>query len=198
MMDIAVTGGIACGKSLVAGFFRDLGARVCSADIIAREVLAPGGEAFGAVVERFGEWIIADDGTIDRRLLGRYVFDHPAARADLEALVHGPVKRRIHEWREAGSDDAISVVEVPLLFEAGMADDGWDAIVCVVAPESIQESRLEGLGFSIDEARARLRAQMPVEQKAEKADYVVMNGASKGLAREQVESIWRKLLRQTR
>ena len=195
MIEIAVTGGIACGKSLVSGFFGELGARVCSADTFAHEALVPDGEAFVGVVARFGHGILDPAGEIDRRALARTVFGDAEARCELERLVHGPVKRQIRRWLSLPSEALVSVVEVPLLYEAGMADDGWGAVVSVVAPSGVQETRLVGLGFTIDEARARMGAQLPVEQKATSADYVVINGTSKRLVKEQVGLIWQKLLK---
>jgi dephospho-CoA kinase len=195
MMKLAVTGGIACGKSLVTGFFHDLGARVCSADACVHKSLSRDGDAYAAVVACFGDDIVGHNGDIDRRELGQRVFADAALRKKLEQLVHGPVKRIVRDWLDIADAHVVSVVEVPLLFEAGMGNDGWDAVICVVAPVGVQEQRLLDLGFHIDDARARIAAQMPLEQKAGLADYVVINGASTGLAKEQVESIWQKLLK---
>jgi len=176
---IGITGGVGTGKSLAAQALRDLGAVVFSADEAAREAAAPGSQVLRAIEQQFGPRALQPDGTLDRRWLADRVFRDPEARRVLESLTHPAIlailRRQIEEARARLGPEAVIVVEAPLLFEAGMA--GWfDAILAITAPEEVQIARLMRRdGLTQDEARLRIAAQMPLEEKAARADFVVPN-----------------------
>lgn len=176
-MRIGLTGGIASGKSTVASELARLGAHVIDADVLAREVVAPGTEGFAAVVDRFGPTVLRPDGSLDRARLGRIVFSDAAARRDLEAIVHPAVRQRAAAIEAALSPDAIVVHVIPLLIETGQADD-FDAVVVVDVPEAVQIDRLVTRdGLTPEAASARLAAQTSRENRLQAADYVLDNGA---------------------
>jgi len=195
MVHIAVTGGIACGKTLVGEFLSDRGVRVCDVDHIAHTLLRAGDPVFGEVVASFGRGILAPDGAIDRRALGVIVFADAAARERLNALVHPAVTVRLAAWRRRMSDERVRVCAalVPLLFEAEL-DTGWDAVVCVVASPAAQQMRLCERGFTVAEARCRMQAQLPQKEKARRSDYVVINDGTKALAEEQTSRALKSIL----
>jgi dephospho-CoA kinase len=195
MLQIAITGGIACGKSVVGGLFEASGVPVCEADALAHALMRPGEPAYAEVVESFGEGILAPNREIDRRRLGALVFEDPAALCRLNSIVHPLVGRKIREWmdRQPPERKAAAAV-VPLLFEAGLAR-GWSAVVCVVAAETVQRQRLAQRGLSPEQARQRIRAQWPVERKAERADYVLVNDGSMDLLKEQTTRVLNSILR---
>ncbi|MGQ9662132.1 MAG: dephospho-CoA kinase [Kiritimatiellia bacterium] len=205
MVRIAVTGGIASGKSLVASFLREEGVHVWDADELAHELMEPGRPLFQAVVQAFGADILAADGTINRQRLGAMVFADKEKLQRLNAITH-PVIRAAWEERlravEMSSDSGTRVAKpadcaaviVPLLYEAGL-QQGWDAVVCVVDTERRQLERLRARGLSEEEARQRITAQMPLWQKAELADYVIVNAGSREVLREQTRRVLRHIRR---
>ena len=170
MKRIALTGGIACGKSVAGRALRAEGIAVCDADDLAHAALRPGTATCRAVVRAFGKDILDSDGRIDRARLGRIVFADPNARARLNAIVHPAVRRARDRWlrerRKAG--DRVAVVIIPLLFEAGM-DRGWDETVCVVSPRDQVLRRLRARGLTLRDAAARIRAQWPLREKARRS-----------------------------
>lgn len=185
MVRIAVTGGIACGKSLVGSLLENSGLAVCDVDDIARGLLVPGEAVFGEVVGSFGKGILMPDGTIDRQSLGRAVFADPRKLGLLNGLVHPEAKRRWEAWLAGPAlSRGKAAVIVPLLFEVGEGD-GWDAIVSVGSPQSDQVTRLQQRGLTRDEAIARIRSQMSLREKERLADYVIRNEGSKHLLKEQ-------------
>lgn len=191
MVRIAITGGIACGKSLVAATFGEQGIPVCEADALAHAVLAPGDAVHEAVVARFGRAVLAPGGGIDRAHLGRLVFGDAAALADLNRLTHPEIMRRLRAWVDERSASCPQVAAViPLLYEIG-DEASWDLVVCVAAPEDQQLSRLRGRGLSEAEARQRVACQWPQEKKMERADFVIYNGGSVDLLRRQSEGVVR-------
>jgi len=192
---VGLTGGIACGKSTVAKILAGEGAAVRDSDEIAHEMIAKGGLAYEAVVARFGSKIVGDDGEIDRKTLGNIVFTDPVGRADLEKMIHPGVKTELGKWtREvtAGGRDAVAIV--PLLYEVNVTDL-WDAVICVTAEDSQVLQRLFGRGLAEEEARRRIAAQMPVSEKAARADYVIENNGSLETLAEITKRIWKELLR---
>jgi dephospho-CoA kinase len=179
MPTIGITGGPATGKSTLAALLLERGAVGVSADEIAREVLTPGTPAYRRVVERFGEEVLRPDGTIDRSHLGRIVFGDERARRDLEAITHPAIldrlQARLAELRERCGPDTPIVAEVPLLYEVGI-ESWFDRVVVVTAPEELQVQRLQTRDhLSREEALARIRAQMPLSDKADRADIVIVN-----------------------
>ena len=190
----AVTGGIACGKSTVARFLSEFGCGVLDTDDVAHRLQAPSGGAVAEIVGRFGAGVLAPDGAVDRRLLGRLVFSDAAALADLNAIMHPRIAGEVAEWVSARPDGTTSAVLVPLLFEAGLdASLKWDAIVAVVCSPAEQLRRICGRGFREDEARARIAAQMPCEEKAARADYVIENDGTLAALKEEVARVLRAI-----
>jgi dephospho-CoA kinase len=193
---VALTGGIACGKSAVADLWRRWGAELLDADEIVHELLGPGGECVEAVAEAFGPDVRLADGGIDRDRLGRIGFDDPQARRRLEALVHPAVIRRMRAWTaEVRRDGRFGVAVVPLLFEAGMEND-WDAVICVASDESTMLERLAKRGLSPEEARTRIASQWPVRAKAASAGHVIENNGSLDDLERRSREIWNLLTKQ--
>lgn len=194
MLKVAITGGIACGKSLAGRYVAAMGFAVLDADDVARDVLAKGDPVRGQVEEAFGPGILSPDGEVDRAALAREVFQDDGKRQRLNALTHPEIMRRIRCW--VGDQPASArcvVVIIPLLYEVG-DESNWDAVICVTAPEREQMARLEGRGMAAGEAEARIRSQWRQEVKMERADYVIFNGGSEALLREQVEKVMRSIL----
>jgi len=195
---IGLTGGIASGKSLVAGFLRELGAIVIDADVIAREVVEPGTEAWREIVEAFGEEFLLPSGHLDRKKLARKIFQDPAARETLEAITHPRIRKRMLEEveRQRSFGDScrrVIVLDIPLLFETGRPP-GLDGVIVVYADEEILLERLIARdGIPREEAELRLRAQMPLREKVRLADWVIDNNGPPEATRAQVEALWREL-----
>ena len=193
---VALTGGIACGKSAVAAVWRNLGAQVLDADDLVHAMLAPGGEAVEEVARTFGPDVVAADGGIDRARLGRRVDADPAARARLEALLHPAVIRRLREWAEGvRREGGCAVAVVPLLFEVGMETE-WDAVACVASDEQTTLERLAKRGLSPEEARARIASQWPVREKCACADLVIENNGSLAELETKSRAAWNALAEQ--
>jgi dephospho-CoA kinase len=189
---IGLTGNIGSGKTVVANLLRELGADVVDADQVARDVLEPGSPEVDAVVARFGPSILREDGSVDRGALGRIVFDDPAALADLEAIVHPATRKRILA-RLAESSAEVAIVEAIKLLEGPLADH-VDAVWVVTAPTETRIDRLVAQrGLSAEDARQRVDAQNPEQQKVERADVVLPNNGSLETLRDQVEAAWRRL-----
>lgn len=174
MLRIALTGGIATGKSYCTAAFARLGVPVIDADTLAREAVAPGSRGLQAVVDRFGPEMLAADGSLDRSALGRIVFADARARRDLEAIIHPEVYRRIREWfANLPAGTRLAIADIPLLFETGQQHD-FDAVVVCACTASEQVKRVISRdGLSEAEARARIGAQLPIEEKVARATYVI-------------------------
>jgi len=200
MVNVALTGGIATGKSYVLGRLRALGVTVLDADELAHGVTAAGTEASEAIARRFGRDVLHASGHVDRRKLGAIVFADPAARRDLEAIVHPAVYRAIgaalHAFERIG-DTPLVVVDIPLLYETGRQGD-FDAVIATVCPEAMQVARLISRGMTEAEARQRIAAQMPAEQKAERADYTIRTDGSYEQTDRAVQECLEKLQESTR
>jgi dephospho-CoA kinase len=186
-----LTGDIACGKSTVARWFAAWGAHVVDADRVARDVVAPGGPAFDAVVRRFGRSILAADGTIDRAELGRVVFDNPGERKALEAILH-PAIRAESERRLAdhAGDAAVGIYEASLLVETGAHDDFDCLIVVACGPETQIARLIERDGLDEEDARKRIAAQYPLEKKIELADHVIDTDGTLEQTERQARAVW--------
>lgn len=194
-MRLGVTGGIACGKSEVGRILASAGWAVRDADDIAHRVMEPGRPVYRRVVARFGRAVLDARGAIDRQKLGRLVFADPEARHALNAIVH-PAVRRI--WRRWARDrqrrgDPVAVI-VPLLFEVGEAAF-WDAVVCVTTPEQTALHRLRQRGLTAREARQRMAAQWPVEEKARHATHVLRNDGDLETLRQRTLRLVRRMVR---
>lgn len=189
-MRVALTGGIATGKSFCTARFASLGVPVVDADQLAREAVAPGSPGLAAVAARFGPSVMLADGRLDRAALGAIVFSDRTARADLEAIVHPEVYRRINEWlaaRPAGTRFAIA--DIPLLYETGQEHDYDRVIVCACAPEEQFHRLVSRDGLTSEAARARLAAQWPIGEKIGRADYVIRTDGAFDETDEQVRRV---------
>ena len=191
MLRVALTGGIATGKSYVLDRFRRRGVPCLDADALAHGVEAPGTEATLAIAAHFGSDILAADGSVDRAKLGPIVFADPAARRALEAIVHPAVYRAIaagFRGFEMIGGSPFAVVDVPLLYETG-ADTSFDRVIVTACPEPVQLARLMERGLSEQAARQRLAAQLPAADKAARADFVIRTDAPFEETDRQVDEI---------
>jgi dephospho-CoA kinase len=192
MRVIGLTGGIATGKSTVAGMLAARGAVVIDADLLAREAIAPGQPGFDEVLARFGREIVDDSGAVDRAALGAIVFADPAARAELEAITHPRIGALMQaRLRDALASPApLAVADIPLLFENGR-DAAFPQTLLVYAPAEVQLQRLrERDGLDSQAARQRLDAQMPIDEKRARATWVIDNGGSVDDTTAQVGAWW--------
>lgn len=189
---VGLTGGIGSGKSTVAGLLAARGAQIVDADALSRASMAPGGAAYDAVVARFGAGIVNGDGTIDRSALAKVVFTDPAARADLEAIVHPVVRAGVAAAVAAGAGtDRVVVVEIPLLAESPAARAGLQAIIVVDCPEDVAVARLvAGRGMTEADARARVAAQASRAERVAIAGFVLDNGGDRGRLEAEVARCW--------
>lgn len=194
---IALTGGIAAGKSTVAARLAEHGAIVIDADQLAREAVAPGSPGLAAVVERFGAAVLTDDGALDRAALGSIIFGDATERAALNAIVHPEVRRlyRAHVDRIAEADpDAIVIYDVPLLVEARAADE-FALVVVAHAPAEVRVDRLVDLrGLDRASAQARVQAQASDAERLALADVVIDTSGTLESTIEQVDALWRRLV----
>lgn len=193
---VGLTGGIASGKSLVSALFQELGALVIDADRLAREIVEPGRPAYREIVEAFGREILEPEGRVDRKRLGAEVFADPEKRRRLEEITHPRIQALRQARLEALADqgyDGIVIQDAALLIEVG-AHQAVDRVVVVYVDEATQIKRLVVRdGLSEAEARQRIQSQMPLEEKARLADYVVDNRGTPEETRRQVEAIYRAL-----
>jgi dephospho-CoA kinase len=192
---IGLTGGIASGKSTVAAILRRLGAVIVNADELSREVVRPDTPGWKELLETFGADILQTDRTLDRQKLRKIVFDDPAARKKLEAVIHPRVRalaeQRIKEHAAAGV--SIVVYEVPLLFE-GNLQDSLRPVVLVAASTSTQKKRLaERDQLAAAEAEKHIAAQMNLEKKRRLADYVIENDGNVDELERQVRTVLAKI-----
>jgi dephospho-CoA kinase len=179
MTRIAITGGIATGKSYVARRLREAGVPVIDADVLAREVIAPGSRGLEAVVARFGQGVLAPDGSLDRKRLADIVFADEDARRDLEQIVHPAVRAAIDAFFAAlPPKTSLAVADIPLLFETGREGE-FDTVVVAACPRELQIERVMRRDqASREEAERRLAAQWPIEDKVARADHVIWTGIS--------------------
>lgn len=190
---IALTGGIASGKSAVADLLAERGAVIIDADVLARAVVEPGTPGLAAIVERFGAGVLAADGSLDRPALGRIIFADPDARADLEAITHPAIRARARALRAAAPEGSVVIDVIPLLVEAGLAD-GFDTVIVVDADPDTQLRRLRSRdGFTAQEAGQRLAAQASRADRLAVADLVVPNTGDLADLRREVDQVWRRL-----
>lgn len=195
---LGLTGGIGSGKSTVAGMLADLGARVIDADVLAREAVAPGTPGLEAIRARFGEGVLDPGGALDRRALGRLVFEDPAARADLERIVHPRVAGLAADQIRRAEDEGapLAVYDVPLLYENGLERSLPE--VCVVwASRPTRLARIAARDpLTPGEIEARMAAQMPLEEKVRRADHVIDNDGDLASTRAAVASLYAALVKE--
>jgi dephospho-CoA kinase len=193
---IALTGGIAAGKSTVAQRLSEHGAVVIDADSLAREAVSVGSPGLAAVINRFGSSVLDDDGALDRSALGRHIFSDAQARADLNAIVHPEVRRLYHEaLREARSRKpaALIIYDVPLLSEA-RAHDEFSLVVVVDAPAEERVRRLVAhRGMTEGEARNRVEAQVSDKERRAMADIIVDSSGSRENTLQEADALWHQL-----
>ncbi len=191
---IALTGGIASGKSTVADMFAELGAVIIDSDVLAREVVEPGTPGLAEIVERFGPDILTGDGELNRPALGEIIFMDDEARKDLNAITHPRVRQRAVELEESAPEGALIIQVIPLLIEANLVD-GFDEVIVVDLPEELQLQRLmERNGFSRDEALSRIQAQASRAERLAVATHVIDNSQPLELTRAQVRLLHQQLL----
>ncbi len=194
---IGLTGGIATGKSTVAAMLAGRGAVVIDADVLAREVLEPGTPAYTDVVERFGAGVLEDGGSVDRGTLGAVVFADPALRAELERITHPRINALMQDRIVAALESAapLVVADIPLLFERHR-EDAFEGTMLVYAPAAVQLVRLrERNGLSESDARQRLAAQLPIDEKRDRATWVIDNSGSREATAAQVDKWWDRTVR---
>jgi dephospho-CoA kinase len=191
---IGLTGGIGSGKSTVSARLAHHGATVIDADAITRELQQPGTDVFDAMVERFGDAIVAPDGTLDRQAVADIVFGDPAALADLNAIVHpavgAEIARRLEVAAVAGG--GVVVLDVPLLVETGR-DDMAMLVVVDVDPEVAVRRLVRRRGMREEDVRARMARQAPREERLAKADHVLDNSGALEDLHAQVDALWARL-----
>ena len=191
---IGLTGGYASGKSLVSGFFAKLGAVVLDADQLAREVVEPGTEGLRRVVERFGDSVLNEGGSLDRKKLREIVFNNPGKLKELEEIIHPLIRELLfHRAEEALARDSKTVViaDVALLFEKGLYEKMDNTVAVICKPGQQIEWAMKRDGVTAEEARKRAELQWPMDKKAALADYVVDNSGSPEKTRDRVAGIWK-------
>jgi dephospho-CoA kinase len=212
MLRVGLTGGLGSGKSTVAGIFEELGAAVISADQLGRQLMQPGEPVYAAIVEAFGQGVVRGDGSLDRKALAELAFQHNQADR-LNHIVHPAVIAAEEEWMRgvfAADAQRVAIVESALIFEAekwGTAP-GWvqrfDKLILVVVPDEAKIARFVSRMMAIDgpdsrrealtqDARARMAAQIPDQEKAGRCEYVIDNSGSIEETRKRVEEIYREL-----
>jgi dephospho-CoA kinase len=190
---VGLTGGVASGKSTVSAILAGLGAVVIDADLLAREVVAPGSGGLRQVVEAFGPEVLTPDGALDREAMGALVFGDEAARRRLEAVIHPLVRARAKELEFQAGADRLVVHDIPLLAETGQAPT-FEAVLVVDVPVETQLERLTGLrGMSRAEAEARMRAQATRAERLAVATHVVENTGTLEDLRERVTEVFDEL-----
>ncbi|MGQ8871498.1 dephospho-CoA kinase [Paenibacillus sp. TSA_86.1] len=190
-MNIGLTGGIATGKSSVSAYLASKGALLIDADVIAREVMLPGHPVLAAAVQRFGQAILNEDGTLDRKKLGSIVFQQPEERKALEAITHPAIRKEMRDRAtayELNHPDKLVVSDIPLLYESGL-EDGFAEVMVVYVPRAVQLERLMSRDqMNRADAEARIAAQMDIERKKERADIVIDNSGSWEQTEQQLQS----------
>ena len=197
MKRVALTGGIATGKSHVRAEFERLGVPTIDADKLARDAVADGSPGLKAVISRFGHGVLDDTGALDRRKLGSIVFQDSVARRDLEDIIHPAVRRAIDDWFASleNKTPRFAIADIPLLFETGRHRE-FDVVIVAECAPSTQITRVMARdGVSESDARARVAAQMPIEEKVRRADHVINTDGSFEETKQQVRKVYESLVR---
>ncbi len=191
---VAVTGGIACGKSTVAITLGKLGCEILDTDAVAHSLQRPDAVGTKMIADAFGSSIIASDGSVDRRKLGEIVFASRDALSKLNEIIHPLIMDEVVSWTATRKDDSVCAVLVPLLFEAKFDRViKWDVIVAVICSEDEQIKRIMKRGFTRDEALARIASQMPCREKAARSDFVINNNGSISALEDEVKRVLQKI-----
>jgi dephospho-CoA kinase len=192
-MRVALTGGIASGKSTVSALLRDLGAVVIDADQLARDVVAPGTSGLAEVVEAFGEEVLADDGSLDRAAVAKLVFADEAARRRLEGIIHPRVFEEFVRLEAEAPEGALVVHDIPLLAESGRTDD-FAAVLVVDTPHRTQVERMvRDRGWTEEEAESRIAAQADPEKRLAIATHVIENDGTREELEARVREVYAEL-----
>jgi len=189
-----LTGGVGMGKSTAARFLRERGVSVVDTDELARQLVRPGRPALVEIQSAFGTKIIGPAGELNRAELARIVFENTGARKKLEAILHPPIRERwiaqIEAWR--AEHHPLAVVVIPLLFET-QAESHFDKIICVACSAAAQHERLLARGWTPEQIRQRIAAQMPAGQKIARADFVIWTDGALEVHARQIDEIMAKL-----
>lgn len=197
MKIIGLTGGIACGKSTVSAYLKQKGAYIIDGDEIAKELSVPGKSIWKAYVEHFGDKILNSDKTLNRRLIGQIVFTNESEKAWMNSTMHPLIKQAIIEKIEKYKQNKVKVVvlDIPLLYEANwdkFADEVW----VVKIDEQLQIKRIQNRdNLTKEEAISRIKAQMPVIEKAKRADVVIDSSNTPEITCKLVERIWNERIK---
>lgn len=179
MLRAALTGGIGTGKTYVSVRLREAGIPVVDADVLARDVVRPGTPGLAEVRERFGEGVIATDGTLNRPALAAIVFEDEAARRDLERIIHPRVRDSIETfYAQLPAGVRVAVADIPLLFETGREGKFSPIIVAACPPDVQLERVMHRDGMTRDDAERRIAAQWPIDDKVSRADIVIRTGGT--------------------
>lgn len=195
MRVVGLTGGIGTGKSTVSAMLRELGATVIDADEATRAVQAPGSPGLRRLVEEFGQGILTPEGALDRAAMADIAFRDPEARRRLNGIVHPLVRQWMAERQQEAAErgDRVVVLDIPLLFETRGAG-AFETVILVYAPDEVAAERLVAQrGLSEDQARARIAAQMPIDEKRKLATHVIDNTGSRADLRRQINHLWSHL-----
>jgi dephospho-CoA kinase len=195
MLRVGLTGGIACGKSTVSGMLRDHDCQVLAADPLGHELLEPGQSAYDEVVREFGKDVLGEGGNVDRKKLGSIVFADPVKRAKLNWILHPKILDVIRQWFKAldrPGGPEFAVLEAALIYEAAVNKELSRVVVCWCTPEQ-QLERLQARGLTSEQARGRIAAQMPMDEKKRLADEVVDCSGSPEETERQVVQLIEKL-----
>jgi dephospho-CoA kinase len=192
---VALTGGIATGKTFCLGVFAAEGVPTIDADRLAHDAVAPGTPGHAAVVARFGPGVLAPSGALDRPALGRIVFGDDRARRELEAIIHPGVYRAVERWfAELGdTSEPLGIADIPLLYETGREID-FDVVIVAACPPAMQIARLmDRNGLTPQEAAQRMASQIPIGEKTLRADHVIDTSGSFEETENQVRSLLAEL-----
>ena len=194
---VALTGGIATGKSHVRARFEAFGVPTIDSDVLAHDAVAPSTTGLAAVVNRFGRDVLCSDGTLDRERLAKIVFADPDARRALEAIIHPEVRRATDDWFAALDADRhpYAIADIPLLYEVGRDRDFDEVIVVACGPDTQLRRLMERDDMSDGEARQRLSTQLPIDQKVRSADYVIRTDGTFDDTDRQVRAVFDRLRR---
>jgi dephospho-CoA kinase len=194
MKTLGLTGGIGMGKTAASDLIAQRGIPVIDTDLLARQLVEPGQPALAEIAGAFGNQLLDESGLLRRGELARLVFTNPAARQQLEAILHPRIRQlwlsQLQQWKREGK--ALGVVVIPLLFETN-AEKELDATLCVACSASTQRERLSARGWPVDQIEQRLRAQLPIDQKISRANFVLWNEATLEILSAQLDLVLRRL-----
>ncbi len=196
-MIVGLTGGIATGKSTVSAIFKDAGAVIIDADRIAHDAVKKGTAAWQEIVDHFGQSILQPDGELDRDRLGDIVFNDQQKKQQLNSIVHPAVFKNMAEQVEQATEDTpvdgVIILDVPLLIEAGMQNMVSDVILVYTSKEIQLKRLMKRNSLSETDAMARIRSQMPIEEKKKEADIIIDNSFSIDKTKERTLEVYRNL-----